>query len=89
MSVYSTRLRLPFRYFPGFVSLNLLVAQLGQSLLVVDLRSTVVVLFYWRLYCSVPMHGESSLLPSSLVPPNIGWFPQFCVEYVQNLLGQF
>ena len=42
MSFYSTWLHLPFRYSPGFVSLSLLVSQLGQSLLVVDLESTAV-----------------------------------------------
>ena len=89
MSFYSTQLHLPFRYFPGFVSLSLLVAQLDQSLLMVDLESTIVVLFYWILYCSVPMHGNSSSLPSFLMPPNIGWFPQSCIEHVQNLLGLF
>ena len=59
MSFYSTQLRLPFGYFPGFVLLSLLVAQLDQSLLVVDLQSTIVVLFYWILYYSVPMRGDS------------------------------
>ena len=55
MSFYSTWLHLPFGYFPGFVLLSQLVTQLDQSLLVVDLGSTIVVLFYWILYCSVPM----------------------------------
>ena len=68
MSFYSTWLHLPFRYFPGFVLLNPLVVQLDQSLLVVDLQSTIVVLFYWILCCSVPMRGDSSLLLSFLVP---------------------
>ena len=89
MSFYSTRLHLPFRYFPGFVLLSPLVTQLDQSPLVVDLQSTIFVLFYWILYYSVPTHGDSSSLLSFLVLPNIGWFPQFCVERVQNLLGQF
>ena len=84
MSFYSTRLRLPFRYFPGFVLLSLLVAQLDQSLLVVDLQSTLVVLFYWILYYSVPTHSDSSSLLSFLVPPNIGRFPQFCVERIDE-----
>ena len=59
MSFYSTWLCLPFGYFPGFVLLSLLVAQLDQSLLVVDLQSTIVVLFYWILYYSVPTCGDS------------------------------
>ena len=89
MSVYSTQLRLPFRYFPGLVLLNPLVVQPDQSLPVVDLQSTIVVLFNWILCCSVPMRGDSSSLLSFLVPPNIGWFPQSCIEHVQNLLGWF
>ena len=72
MSFYSTQLCLPFGYSPGFVSLSLLVSQLGQSLLVIDLESTVVVLSYWILNCSVPMLGDSSSLPFFLVPPNTG-----------------
>ena len=89
MSVYSTWLCLPFGYFAGFILLSPLVTQLDQSLLVVDLQSTIVVLFCWILYYSVPMHGNSSLLLSFLVPPNIGWFPQSFIERVQNLLGRF
>ena len=89
MSFYSTQLCLPFGYSPGFVLLSLLVSQIGQSLLVVDLKSTAVVLSYWILYCSVPMHGDSSLLLFFLVPPNTGRFPQFCVEYIQNFLILF
>ena len=81
MSVYSTWLHLPFGYFPGFILLNLLVVQLDLSLLVVDLQSTIVILFYWILCCSVPMHGNSSSLLSFLVPPNIGRFPQSCIEH--------
>ena len=42
MSFYSTWLRLPFGYFPGFALLNPLVVQLDQSLLVVDLQSRIV-----------------------------------------------
>ena len=89
MSVYSTQLRLPFKYFQGFVLLNPLVVQLDQSLPVVDLPSTIVVLFYWILCCSVPMHSDSSSLLSFLVLPNIRWFSQSCIEHVQNLLCQF
>ena len=69
--------------------LSLLVSQLGQSLLVVDLESTAVVLSYWILHCLVPMRGDSSSLPFFLVPLNIGQFPQFCVECVQNFLVWF
>ena len=72
MSFYSTQLHLPFGYSPGFVSLSLLVSQLGQSLLVIDLENTAVVLSYGILNCSVPMCGDSSLLPFFLVPPNTG-----------------
>ena len=89
MSFYSTQLHLPFGYSPGFVLLSLLVSQLGQSLLVIDLESTVVVLSYLILNCSVPMRGDSSLLPFFLMLPNIGWFPQFCVECIQNFLVLF
>ena len=89
MSVYSTRLHLPFGYLQGFILLNPLVIQLDQSLPVVDLPSTIVVLFYWIPYCLVPMHGDSSLLLSFLVQPNIGWFLQSCIEHIQNLLGRF
>ena len=85
MSFYSTRLRLPFRYSPGFVSLSLLVSQLCQSLLVIDLESTVVVLSYWILNYSVPMRSDSSSLPLSLAPPSTGQFPQAYIERVQNL----
>ena len=55
----------------------------------VDLESTIVVLFYWILYYSVPTCSDSSPLPSFLVPLNIGRFPQSCVECIQNLLGWF
>ena len=89
MSVHSTWLHLPFGYFPGFVLLNPLVVQLDQSLPVVDLQSTIIVLFYWILCCSVPMHGDGSSLLSFIVPPNIGQFPQSCIEHIQNLLGWF
>ena len=89
MSFYSTQLHLPFGYSPGFVSLSLLVSQLGQSLLVIDLESTVVVLSYWILNYSVPMHGDSSLLPFSLALPSTGRFPQSYVEHVQNLPVMF
>ena len=84
MSFYSTQLHLPFRYSPGFVLLSLLVSQLGQSLLVIDLESTVAVLSYWILNDSVPMHSDSSLLPFFLVLPNTGQFPQSCIECIQN-----
>ena len=84
MSFYSTWLRLPFGDSPGFISLSLLVSQLGQSGLVIDLESTVVVLSYGILNCSVPMRGHSSLLPFSLAPPSTGWFPQSYVECIQS-----
>ena len=84
-----TWLYLPFGYSPGSVSLSLLVSQLGQSLLVVDLESTAVVLSYGILNCSVPMCSNSSSLPFFLVPPNTGWFPQFCIECIQNFLVLF
>ena len=89
MSFYSTRLHLPFGYYPGFISLSLLVSQLGQSLLVIDLESTVVVLSYWILNYSVPMNSDSSSLPFSLVLPSTGRFPQSYVERIQNLLVLF
>ena len=69
--------------------LSLLVSQLGQSCLVIDLESTVVVLSCWILNYSVPMHGNSSSLPLSLVPPIIGRFSQSYVEHIQNLLVLF
>ena len=47
------------------------------------------VLSYGMLNCSVPIHGDSSLLPFFLVPPNIGWFPQFYIECVQKFLVLF
>ena len=89
MSFYSTKLCLPFRYSPRFVSLSLLVSQLRQSLLVLDLESTVVVLCCWILSYSVPMRGDSSLLLLSLTPPSIGWFSQSFIERIQNLLVLF
>ena len=69
--------------------LSLLVSQLSQSLLVIDLESTVVVLSYWILNYSVPMCGNSLLLPFFLMPPSTGWFPQSYVEHVQNLPALF
>ena len=89
MSFYSTQLHLPFGYSPGFVSLSLLVSQLGQPFPVIDLENTVVVLSYWILNYSVPMRGDSSLLPLSLVPPSIGQFSQSFIERIQNLLVLF
>ena len=82
MSFYSTWLHLPFGYSPRFILLSLLVSQLGQSFLVIDLESTIVVLSYWILNYSVPMHGNSSLLPLSLVPPSIGQFSQSSIEHI-------
>ena len=61
------------------------LSHLGQSLLVIDLESTVVVLSYWILNYSVPMRSDSSLLPSFLLPPSTGWFPQSYIEHIQNL----
>ena len=80
MSFYSTRLHLPFGYSPGFISLSLLVSQLGQSLLVVDLESTAIVLSYEILSCSVPMHGNSSLLPFFLCCPILDGFLKFALS---------
>ena len=85
MSFYSTWLHLPFGYSPGFISLSLLVSQLGQSFLVIDLESTVVVLSCWILNYSVPTCSDSSLVLHSLVPPNIGQFSQSSVEHIQSL----
>ena len=59
-----------------------LVSQLGQSLLVIDLESIVVVPSYWILNYSVPMRGNSSSLSFSLVPPSTGRFPQCYIECV-------
>ena len=84
MSFCSTWLHLPFSYSPGFISLSLLVSQLGQSLRVIDLESTAVVLSYGILNCSVPMCSDSSSLPFFLVPPNTGWFPQFRIECIDE-----
>ena len=89
MSFDSTQLHLAFEYSPGFISLSLLASQLGQSFLVFDLESTVVVLSYLILNYSVPVCGDSSSLPLSLVPPSIRWFSQSSIECVQNLLVLF
>ena len=89
MSFYSTRLHLLFGYSPGSISLSLLVSQLGQSFVVIDLESTVVILSCWILNYSVPTCGNSSSLLLSLVPPSIGWCSQSSVEHIQNLLVLF
>ena len=84
-SFYSTQLHLPFRYSPGFVLLRFLVSQLGQSFLVIDLETTVVVLSCWILNYSVPTCGDSSSLLLSLALPSIGQFSQSSIERIQNL----
>ena len=79
----------PSDVFQGSSRWASLLLSLVNHFLWLILRLQLLYSFFWILYCSVPMCSDSSSLPSSLVPPNIGWFPQFCVECVQNLLVRF